>query len=361
MITLFCIRPKGFNVGNDAIYMGMQYYLYEAFGEVVNIITLPATTRYESSAIAGLTSKTIYSINQYGHGIIVGGGNLYENGEIDIKLDSLKALEVPLMLFSLSRGRIYNRYEKLVDRTDALPDRVIKALNDKSSYSLARDRATYKYLKKIGCNKCQIGGCPTIFLERTSERLPKLPEQEKGGVLISIRNPEQMNIPLHRKAQIYNDILSIIDFLHHQGHEKIRLLCHDHRDISFAASFKEIEYIYTGDVYSYLALLRSCDLNISYRLHSALPCLSYCKPVINISYDERATSLIDSIGLDDWNIKMFDTENIIEEVIDRYNRLNELAIFKENARTHWDDMDNVMMNTFRSFASDVNAYKSQLI
>ena len=44
MINLFCIRPKGFNVGNDAIYLGLQHFLYGAFGEVVNLISLPAIT-----------------------------------------------------------------------------------------------------------------------------------------------------------------------------------------------------------------------------------------------------------------------------------------------------------------------------
>ena len=41
MITLFCVRPKGLNVGNDAIYLGMQQFLAEAFGQVVNLISIP--------------------------------------------------------------------------------------------------------------------------------------------------------------------------------------------------------------------------------------------------------------------------------------------------------------------------------
>ena len=76
MINLFCIRPHGFNVGNDVIFLGLQHFLREAFGSVVNLISIPATGRYESQAKAGLTAKTIYEINQYGHGVIVGGGNV---------------------------------------------------------------------------------------------------------------------------------------------------------------------------------------------------------------------------------------------------------------------------------------------
>jgi polysaccharide pyruvyl transferase WcaK-like protein len=339
--------------------MGMQYLLYNAFGHVVNTISLPATARYESHSKAGLTSQTIYEINQYGHGVIIGGGNLYENGEIDIDLNALGALEVPLMLFSLSRGRVYNRQEKLVDRTDALPDRVIKALNDQASYSLTRDKVTYEYLKKIGCKKCLIGGCPTIYLGRTVNRLPKLPERENKGVLISIRNSEFMNIPLHKQAKVYSDILAIIDFLRKEEYENICLLCHDYRDISFAASFPGVEYIYTGDIYTYLALLRSCILNISYRLHATLPCLSYGTPVINISYDERAISLIDTIGFSEWDINLVETDSVLNAVIDRYHRLDDLPALIDKMQFIWDDLENVMSSTFKQFFHDVIEYQSR--
>lgn len=360
MITLFCIRPKGFNVGNDAIYMGMQYYLYQAFDEIVNIITLPATSRYENHGKAGLTAKTIFEINQYGHGVILGGGNLYENGEIDINLDALNSLDVPLMLFSLSRGRIYNRRHELSDRTDALPDRVLKALNAKAELSLARDTATRDYLHKLGCHYVKTGGCPTIYLDRTVNRLPQIPKQEKGGVLISVRHPSLMSIPLHKQAQLFEDIQNIIKFVQTKGYSKVRLLCHDHRDITFAASFPGIEYVYTGDVYSYLAMLHSCELNITYRLHSALPCLAYGKPVIKISYDERAMSLMDTIGFDKWNIKMMETEDVLKQVADRHSRLHELPRIKESALKKWRVLDNTMRETFKSFSQKVFQYKAKL-
>ena len=175
MINLFCIRPKGFNVGNDAIYLGMQHFIYSAFGEVVNLITLPATSRYESQAKAGLTSRTIYEINQYGHGVIIGGGNLFENGELDVQLDALGALEVPLMIFSVSRGRIYNRQLDLVRRTDTMPDRILKALDDRSDFVLLRDEATAAHMASIGCRNTTVGACPTIYLDRMMHRLPEVP------------------------------------------------------------------------------------------------------------------------------------------------------------------------------------------
>lgn len=360
MITLFCIRPRGFNVGNDAIYLGTQHFVYEAFGEVVNLISLPATSRYESQAQAGLTARTIHEINQYGHGVIVGGGNLYENGELEVNLDALDALEPPLMLFSLSRGRIYNRQGQLVDRTDAMPARVIQALDRKASCALARDFATANYLESIGCRHTVVGGCPTVYLDRIMERLPRLPEQQGSIALVSVRNPSLMSIPLRRQSRVYNDVLQIIEFLRGEGFEDVRLLCHDHRDIAFAASFPDIDYVYTGDVYTYLSLLRSCAINVTYRLHAFLPCVVFGAPTIKISYDERALSLIETVGLGEWNIDMMRSENVVEEVGDRYRRLDELRSLRARVQHRWNDLYNITRLTFREFANDVRAYCGQV-
>jgi hypothetical protein len=355
MVTLFCIRPKGFNVGNDAISLGMQHFIYEAFGEVVNLISVPATSRYDSVAYAGLTARSIHEINQYGHGVIVGGGNLYENGELDVNLDALKALQVPLMLFSLSRGRIYDRRGNLTDRTDVMPEGTVAALNRQASVSLARDEATGEYLHGIGFSDVVVGGCPTCFLDRVEERLPRLTDRDRADVLLSVRNPDLMNVSLRRRSDVHDDVNRLIGFLRDRGHEDIRLLCHDHRDVAFAASFDEVDYVYTGDVYSYLAMLRSCKLSVTYRLHAALPCLSFGVPTIDISYDERALSLMDTIGFGAWNIDMVKTPDLVAAVADRYARLSELEGIRRDAQPLWDRSYAAMARGFGRFASSVRA------
>jgi polysaccharide pyruvyl transferase WcaK-like protein len=340
--------------------MAMQHFLTKAFERVVNLISLPATSKYQSYPRAGLTSPSIYEINQYGHGVIIGGGNLYENGELEANLDALQALEVPLMLFSLSAGRIYNRQHELVPRTDAMPTRIIQALHRRASYSLVRDRATASLLNGIGVANCIVGGCPTIFLDRIVSRLPELGMVDRSTVLISVRNPQLMSIPLKKQVHVFQDISRIIAFLRAEGHQDVRILCHDYRDIAFAASFPNIEYVYTGDVYTYLALLRSCALTVSYRLHSTLPCLSFGRPVIKISYDERAISLMETIGLGDWNIDMIRSDALMDEFIDRYRRLDELALVRAQARPTWDHLHNVMSEAFGCFAEDVLTYQQEV-
>ena len=56
---------------------------------------------------AGLNKKIIYEANQWCDGIIVGGGNLYENYELFLDFNALESLQIPLLLFSISLGKIY--------------------------------------------------------------------------------------------------------------------------------------------------------------------------------------------------------------------------------------------------------------
>jgi polysaccharide pyruvyl transferase WcaK-like protein len=335
----------------------MQSFIHSAFGEVVNIITLPATSKYESHAKAGLTAQTVYDINLYGDGVIVGGGNLYENGELQVDLNALSALEVPMMLFSLSRGRVYNRRMELVDRTNAMPAHIAKAINEKAQISLARDNYTGQYLQRIGIDHVRVGGCPTIFLDRIGHRFPQLPAEDESGVLISVRNPALMSIPLQKQAKVHQHISDIVSFVRAEGHNNVRLLCHDHRDIPFAASFTDVDFVYLDDVYTYLALLKKCTLNITYRLHSALPCLSFERPMIKISYDERAVSLMQTIGYGDWNIDMVQNDDVIDQVRDRHCRLGELPKLKEQNTNLWQSLDTTMSNSFIDFAKLVHAYQ----
>lgn len=357
MITLFCIHPKGFNVGNEAIHIGLRHLLYEAFGQVVNLITLPTVSHYESHAKAGLTSKVIHEINQFGHGVIVGGGNIYENGELNVNVNALPSLEPPLLLFSLSRGRIYNRNLELVDRTDAMPDNIIRALNERADYSLVRDQATVDYLHGIGCTDAQLGGCPTVFLNAVADQLPALPAGEDPGILLSIRNPVLMNIPLRLQTRVRYDVERLIAELRGLDLGPVRLLCHDHRDIPFAASFQEIDYIYTGDVYSYLALLRSCRLSVSFRLHATLPCLSFGTPSLHISYDERAISLFQTLGLEQWDTNYVESTDVVESVLDRYRRLDELQAQLGDVKKRWRSFYDLNMNTLGKFVTDVQTRK----
>jgi len=322
LYTIANIRPFGHNVGNTAINFALRNKLYERFGRLVSVIDYPATSRYESNAKAGLTKQTIYEINRFADGVIVGGGNLYENNEIEIDVTSLAYLQPPLMLFSNSRGRIYGRDRKLQERTDVIPDNKLQNLVDAAAISASRDTATHEYIKSMGGSDV-LGYCPTVNLGKYKPLLPTLPQGETVGALISIRTPSLMNLPISQQSSVQKQIETAILALRETGYERIRILCNDSRDLDFAVQFKgslSVDPVYTSDVYQYLALLAECSILVSYRLHATLPAISFGNPVVNITYDERAESLCEDLGVQEHSIKMMDPNLDVTARIDEMIR-----------------------------------------
>ncbi|QDU73648.1 Polysaccharide pyruvyl transferase [Bremerella volcania] len=358
MYTIFNIRPVGFNIGNDAIHLGIRSFLEKALDSHVNLITIPAVSHYESHAKAGLTARTIFEINQFGDGVIVGGGNLFENGEISVSPQALPSLEPPLMIYSVSRGRIYNRRMELVDRTDVITDHVLKALSERADLSYLRDQATVDYLHSIGCTKTRLGGCPTIFLNQIKSQLPPLSPEMQNEVLISIRNPNLMNIPLGLQARVRDDLQRLIRLCQERFDKPVRLLCHDHRDIPFAASLGQIEYIYTSDIYYYLSLLANTFLNVSYRLHATLPTLSFGKPSVSIVYDERASSLFQTLGLEDFYVDINTSSDICEDVIQKSEALLSNNDLMSQLPEKWAKFQDISETAFGGFAQRVRDYQA---
>lgn len=355
MTNVYCIRPKGFNVGNEAIQVALRDLVNSSFGEPVNVINLPATSRYESHGKAGFTPVTVHEMNQYGDGVVVGGGNLYENGELDVDLRALAALEIPMMLFSLSMGRTFNRRGELVRRTDSMPDATIRALHERASLSVARDEATVRHLEAAGVSTT-LGGCPTLFIDEVPQHT--IPQAEAvAEALVSVRTPELMSVPLPRRIQVRDDVDRIVSSLRDEEGYSVRLLCHDHRDIPFAASFGDVDYIYTDDVYAYLSLLRGAKLLVSYRLHSVLPCLSFGTPVVKVSYDERGNSTMQTIGMGAWNIDMLATRDVWSEVRDRLSRLDEIDEHRTAAGAGWRELRQTQVDSFSAFVDLVRDHQ----
>ena len=353
MINLYSIRPKGFNIGNDVIYVGVNHFIRMAFKKNFNVISLPATGKYENQRKSGITPQTVYEINQFGHGLIIGGGNLYENNELEVNPIALSALEKPMMIFSVARGKIYNKQLDMVDRTDVMPDDKIKILNKKADISLSRDKATYNYIRDLGI-KNELGGCPTLFINEIPQHFVPMLDTDITDALISVRTPNLMSIPVIFQYSMREDVIRLIDLLKIKGYSNVKILCHDHRDIPFAASFGNVEYIYTEDVYTFLSYLRNTRLNVTYRLHSFIPCLSLGIPTINIGYDQRAISMIDTLNISDWNINMC-KDNVIQEIQKRIDNIGDLESIKNHLKkTTWGELKATMIDANNQFAKMVN-------
>lgn len=361
MYTIANIRPFGHNVGNAAISFALRQLLYETFGRLVTVIDYPATAKHETTAKAGLTRSTVHEINRFVDGVIVGGGNLYENDEIDVDPSALEYLKAPLMLFSNSRGRIYGRNGSLEERTDVISDAKLRLLIGKATISASRDSATHQYISKLSLSD-ELGYCPTINLKAYEAMLPALPASELVGSLISIRTPSLMNVPMAIQSRIQNDIEEIIRTLRQCGHERVRILCNDSRDLDFATQFKgamNVDPIFTTDVYQYLALLKKAKMVVSYRLHASLPAISFGTPVVNITYDERAESLCEDLGLMKDSVSLVRDRDMAADKICsaiRSGGYNAQAHLGNQAK--WKSISVLQRDIFDRFKSSVEAYVS---
>ncbi len=358
MITIAIIRPFGHNVGNSAINFALRHMLYDVFGRLVSVIDFPATNQHESTSKSGLTAQTIHEINRIADGVIVGGGNLYENGDIDIDIVALNALQPPLLLFSNSRGKIYSKKNKWIDRSDVISDSVLSKLVNLSDISASRDSSTNAHIKNtLGISKDILGYCPTINTSRYESLLPELPNNEYVGTLVAVRTPNLMNLPYWRQTHVIEDVEFIINKLKLGGHKRIRLLCNDSRDIDFAGMFEErfsINALYTSDVYQYLSLLNNADLVVSYRLHASLPSISMNTPTINISYDERSKCLFGDLGLKNNHICMLNRDSFYDQLADEIN--NNGTQLPLDLKSTWSSVYDVQFAILEEFKSLVRGY-----
>ena len=315
MKNIYVVRPVGFNVGNQVIFAGLKRLVRDHFGNEVNFVSVPATSKYDSFGRPGLSSASIFEMNQYADGVIVGGGNLLENGELDIDPVALSALTPPLMIFSVSWGRIFGYEGVLTARTDSLPDSLSELLLAKAKVVVARDFTTREYMEDRSAGEVLLGGCPSLLLNSVMADRKQKNESHSVGNLISLRHPALMSISPRNQSRVRHHIRTLIDYFRSLD-EPVTLLCHDHRDLAFASSFSDVSYLYEEDLFDFLHLIHSATRLVTYRLHSFIPAIVFGTHAINISYDERASSAIDTLGLGACNVSMFGGRPVMESVIE---------------------------------------------
>ena len=342
---VFHITPHGpgLNVGNFAISKAIRSLLREINNDI-NILTIDA---HGEKKLSGLNKQVIHEANLYGSGILVGGGNLYENNELIVDRNAIKSLQVPLGLFSISIGKIYNNKIKLSRRTDVMPDETIKDLHKIAKFSLSRDLATYNHLKSIKIKNSKLGLCPTLFLNDYFDTLNKFNDIGKGDILCNKKSriDEYSNIFQPKVAQFIKNIYLKLK----KSKKNVKIVCNDMRDISFVNSIGISEYIYTGEVDEYLTRLKNASLVISLRLHATLPCLSFGTRCINLSYDERSMSLMKSIGLENWDIKVLNSKNLLEEVSIKIDQIKKFDLMITNFQKNIKKYKKIQLDALKIF------------
>lgn len=362
MYTIANIRPFGHNVGNHAIHVALRQMLHETFGRLVSVIEIPATNGSDESGLSGLTPASVHAINRFADGVIVGGGNLFENDALDIDAEALSALQPPLMLFSNSWGRIYDRFERLTPRSDSMPPEKVKLLVGRADLSLSRDSTTHQFVGSLD-EKDQLGWCPTIGLSRYRNILPPLPTSEEVGALISVRTPHLMNIPYRFQSRVPRLVEKAIDELRHAGHSRIRILCNDSRDLDFATAFRysrSVDSVFASDIYEYLSLLSRASLLVSFRLHATLPAIAYGTRTVNIAYDERAECLIRDLELEEASLNLVRLGSSFDDALTRQVSVGGFApADHRHLAAAWDRKVQLQLDALRRFRSLVSDYLNQ--
>lgn len=358
MYILANIRPIGHNVGNDAIHFNLRRMIEDTFGRVVSIVDIAATTKYGGDR-AGISARTVHDLNRFADGVIVGGGNLFENNELFVDEQALTSLQPPLMLFSNSRGEIYGREGKLIPRSDVMPDKKISMLLERADVSVSRDSVTHNYLQKIN-PKDSLGWCPTINSNNYSEFLPPLSKGEHVGALVAVRAPNLMNVSQAVQAKTFEHVSSAVSALRETGHSRVRILCNDSRDLDFASYFRFIDgvdTVYTRDVYQYLSLLRNCDALVSYRLHATIPAVAFGVPTLNLTYDERAETLLQDLDLGDSILNIAaNWQDGSEAIRERVNTLNASGFQFYTQVSEWESKSRIQFQKLEEFRVLVEQY-----
>ena len=316
MALIYHIRPATPNIGNDLIVFAVHQLIAQAATQPYDLINVPAKGTDAVIKCGGLTRQNVNDINQLGGGVLIGPGNLFENNGLEVDRVALDALQFAPLIFSVSWGRIYDDGGQLHPRTDSMSPETIAALCRKSCSVLVRDARTQAYLQSLGVERVQVIGCPVLSLQPDRLPLPGPDPRATDAVLISVRNPLLMNISPRLQGRVHLDVHRLIERLRSTGRRKIALLCHDPRDLRFAAAYAHVPVLYTENPLQYLSWLRDCRQSISFRLHSFLPCAVFGTPSVHFSYDERAVGLIEASDLQACDVNYLGTADPVERALE---------------------------------------------
>ena len=354
MSLVYHLRPATPNIGNDLIVFALRELLREAWTTPRDVVAVPARGVSAVIKSGGLTRQVVHDANELSDGVLIGPGNLFENNGLDVDRTALAALRVPRLIFSVSWGRIFDDRGQLHERTDAMPDATMAAVCDGASGVLVRDAATAARLAAIGVENATIIGCPVLSLD--ANQLPALPIDDRaaGAALLSVRHPQLMNISPRLQGRVHADVRAAIDGLRRLKH-RVVLVCHDPRDLRFAAAFPDVPSLYTEDPLVFLDWLRNAALVLTFRLHSFLPSGVFGTPAVHFSYDERALGLIDVAQLSACDVDYVRAADPVASALALASAPDALRRSQCEARRGWPALKAAMMTGLRTWTTAMEA------
>jgi hypothetical protein len=318
---LFTFRPCTTNIGNDLIALATEGLLDVAWPHPLDVVSLPSAGAGRGAKSAGLSAANVYEANLLADAVLVGGGNVFENGALDVDENALDGLQPPLAVLAASSGRVRGRDGRLARRTDGSSRRRVAYVCGRADPLLVRDDATASYLSDLGIEGATVAGCPSLFLDRLVADLLAPDPELAGTALLSLRNPRLMSVSYAKQGAVQRDVRHLVRGLA-RDYDRVALVCHDYADLAFAATFEDVEVRYTEDPRRLLGWLRGCAAAVGYRLHGFLASVALDVPAVHISYDERGESMIGTLDLGCFDVSLHATSDVAAEVLDRLRVLD---------------------------------------
>ena len=341
--TIYCIRPNASDVGQLTTDLALRQRLEEALGPRVTVVWLRGLC--DGFGRSGLTSRTVYEINMFGHGLVLcGDTEAPADPKEAVDVEAAGQLEVPTLLCSLvARGRTIagldpTQYGPLAEHATAVLG------NEPGAVSMLRAFAT----------ETALGGPLALFSDRVDAR-----PREPSGALVAVRNPGQLPLEPERRSAVHGEIRALVDRLRAAGHHDVRLLCQDAADLSFAAAYSDLEYAYTTDPYRWLGLLRGADLVVSFRLEASLACAASSVPFVHLNADDGGRATLLALGLDPWTVDLRDSVAAPIDVMELVERISEQSEHRLETMANWGSYDRRTAEAFALFAAAVRDHRDE--
>jgi hypothetical protein len=212
-------------------------------------------------------------------------------------------LRVPLFLVGIGTGSSFlSRPHKPSAR--ALSE--IKLLNDRATFSGARDVLTRDWLHGLGITKAELMGDPATFIFNQPARRGGV-----GHVLINVPpvrfwTSKSRFWQVRRRARaIFRAIVSLTRTLLERGHE-IVVACNDPADLNLArqlfGEWFDGRIVCPQTPEDYFQLLSESRVVVTGRLHTAVVSFSLGIPFVLIDSDQRTRGFVETYQLGDWSV-----------------------------------------------------------